>query len=82
DFLIETRKKTFSQSQQLTAIEVKFTKKWQNKWSQNLKQLMDKTPKINKAYGIYRGTEILTQNCVTILPLQEFLKRMYRGEIF
>ncbi len=61
DVLIETKKKTLSAPQELLAIEIKYSNKWDRRWSVTLGNFMRSCPKIKKSIGIYSGNEILTQ---------------------
>lgn len=83
DFLIELTKKTITKKSSYLAIEVKFSKTWDRRWSQILNQFIDleKSP-IEKAVGIYTGDKILTQGNVTIYPVSIFLNLLYKDEFF
>lgn len=82
DLLIEITKKTMSKSQEFLAIEIKYSNKWDKRWSSQLTQVLKQSKKIKKAIGVYTGQEILTHDNVLILPFNEFAERLYRGEIF
>lgn len=83
DLVIEEKKKTISQPQRLTAIEIKLAKKWDKRWNENLLAFKkDSKGKISKLIGVYRGKETLTQADVTIYPVEEFLLLLSQGEFF
>lgn len=82
DVLVETKKKTLSASQELMAIEIKYSTKWDRRWSKNLMAFKQSCTKVKKLIGVYSGNEILTQNEVTIFPFQEFIDHLYKGKLF
>lgn len=82
DVLIETNKKTLSKKQELTALEIKYSKKWDKRWSAQLLQFKKEDKRITQLCGIYRGQEILTHDQVTVYPIEVFLKKMNEGLIF
>jgi predicted AAA+ superfamily ATPase len=86
DLLIENKAKTISKSAELTAIEIKNTKKWDKRWCEPLLDLQKKSHlkaggKIQKLLGVYRGSEILKIGDVDVLPAEEFLSRLAAGKI-
>lgn len=82
DLLIEIQKKTISKPQKLLAIEMKYSKKWDTKWSNKLAKFKSQSSRIQAAIGVYNGPDILTQNQVTIYPVHIFLKKLYSNEFF
>lgn len=82
DLLIELKKKTLNTPQQLLAIEIKYSKTWDKRWSKQMNTICTETTKIKKMIGVYCGSEILTQDEVTIYPLDIFLKELNSGKIF
>ncbi len=82
DVLVEIKKKTLSAPQELMAIEIKYSTKWDRRWSKNLADFRQSCNKVKKTIGVYVGNEILTQNGVTIFPFQEFVDRLYKGDFF
>jgi uncharacterized protein len=83
DFVIETKRKTLSHPGEVIAIEVKFAKKWDAKWSRSLREFGDqKGWKVKQAFGLYLGDRILTQEGVTVLPVTTFFERLHQGKIY
>lgn len=81
DLIIENKKKTLSSPQQVTAIEIKYTKKWDKRWNEPLVDFKQKSQgKVKKIVGVYLGQEILQQGDVEIIPVQNFLMRLSNGE--
>lgn len=83
DFVIETKKGTFNSQPEIVLIEVKFAKKWDNRWERPMQSLAssDKV-KVKHMYGVYMGKETYHLGNVTILPVLEFLSRLHKGLIF
>ena len=67
--LIWTRGKT------RIGIEIKHTKRWQEKFNRGLSSLLD-SGHIKKAYGIYLGETPLRQGDLRIFPFQKFLQKI------
>ncbi|MGK5084532.1 hypothetical protein WDW37_14650 [Bdellovibrionota bacterium FG-1] len=61
--------------------EVKATHRWKDEYSTALRILVEEK-KIQKAFGIYLGSEILSDRGITILPFKECLKRLGKNEVF
>lgn len=81
DLLIENRKKTLSSPQQLTAIEVKSTRKWDKRWNAPLRDLKEKSKgRVRRIAGVYRGSQTLEFDDVTVYPVERFLERLSKGE--
>lgn len=61
--------------------EVKSSSRWKSEYSHALRILLNEN-KISKAFGVYLGSETLSDQGVTVLPIEEFLKRMGQNHIF
>ena len=71
-----------SHPQEFTAIEIKSAKKWDKRWNDPLIDFKEKSRgKVKKLIGIYRGSEILNQNDIEILPAEVFLTRLAEGKV-
>jgi len=83
DLLIEIKKKILQQPASYLAIEVKLAKKWQSAWTKILRNFADdKKSNVSKCFGVYLGSETLTDGNVTILNFTDFSQRLWAGEIF
>ena len=83
DLIIENKKKTLSQSPEYLAIEIKNSKRWDKRFNEPLIKLQsDSRNKVTKLLGIYRGQEIIDTGDVLVLPAEEFLDRLAKGELF
>ena len=83
DFLIETQKRRQNSPPHVVALEIKYAKKWNGSWGKALRELSKSDDiKIEGLYGIYLGEKSYTFGNLKVLPVEEFLKRLYKGEIF
>jgi uncharacterized protein len=82
DLLIEKSKKTLSKVQELVAIEIKYSKKWDRRWSVVMTDFQKLCPKVKELYGVYCGNDIITHGNVKVLPVGVFLQKLSDGEIF
>jgi predicted AAA+ superfamily ATPase len=62
------------------AFELKSTSRWQRGYSSVLRRCMAENM-ISRAFGIYNGPHVLRDGQVEILPIQEFLRRLWTGQI-
>lgn len=83
DLLIETKKKTLFKRRELLALEIKNSPQWDRRWSKKLNEIASHSESgIQKIIGIYRGTQILTQENVQIYPVEVFLEELKKGAFF
>jgi predicted AAA+ superfamily ATPase len=81
DFVIETEKKVLSRPSRYVAIEAKAADEWRPEWSAPLNALTSHR-RFSAAYGVYLGKKAIEDGHVTVLPLVEFSRRLWAGEIF
>jgi hypothetical protein len=81
DFVIETEKKVLSRPSSYVAIEAKAADEWRPEWSAPLNALTSHR-RFSAAYGVYLGKKAIEDGHVTVLPLVEFSRRLWAGEIF
>jgi predicted AAA+ superfamily ATPase len=83
DFVIETRKRQPTSVPHIVCIEVKLAEKWKHSWEHNMRSLQasDKI-KVDRMIGVYTGQRTYHFNDLDVLPAEEFLKRLYQGNIF
>lgn len=83
DLIIENKKKTLSTAQELTAIEIKFSKKWDKRWNSSLVDFKNKSKgRVRRLIGVYRGSEKLEFPDVVVYPAEEFLLKLSEGKFF
>jgi len=83
DFVIETRKRQPSSNAHIVCLEVKMAGKWDRRWERTMRSL-SKSGRIHvdKMIGIYTGKRAYHFDGIDVLPVQEFLKRLHRGDVF
>ena len=83
DFIIELKKATLAQKALVTLIEVKNSKKWDHRWSKPMLDIKKSGKvRVQKMFGVYRGTDHLKRDDVEILPVEMFFERLHNGLIF
>lgn len=65
----------------IVAIEVKSTSRWKDEYNSGLQSLLSSNLAIKACYGIYCGHEMLKKSFGFVLPWEEFLRRLYAGDI-
>lgn len=75
DLLCETR-------DGFVAVEMKAGTRWEKKYHRGLTRIIDEfgANKV-RAYGIYRGERPASWNTIQVLPVMDFLARLWQGEI-
>jgi predicted AAA+ superfamily ATPase len=83
DFVIETRKRQPSSVPHLVCIEVKLAEKWKHSWERAMRSLQTSNRiQVDRMIGVYTGQRTYRFNGLDVLPVEEFLKRLYQGNIF
>ncbi|NIM18386.1 MAG: AAA family ATPase [Candidatus Aminicenantes bacterium] len=83
DFVIETRKRQPSSVPHIVCIEVKLAEKWNRSWERAMRSLKSSDNiEVNGMIGIYTGKRAYHFDGLDVLPVEEFLKRLYQGNIF
>jgi predicted AAA+ superfamily ATPase len=83
DFVIETRKRQPLSVPHIVCIEVKLAEKWNPSWERAMRsvQSSDKI-EVDRMIGVYTGQRTYHFNGLDVLPVEEFLKRLYQGNVF
>jgi hypothetical protein len=83
DFIIETARRRQNLPPVVVAIEIKCAKKWDRAWNKPMRNLAG-TPgvKVNRMIGVYCGTRTYRFDDMEVLPVAEFLKALFSGEVF
>lgn len=82
DLLVELSKRTLSRPQQLVALEIKNSKNWDKRWSENLIEIQKINKNIKKLIGVYRGKKAIHFQQVSVYPVEEFLLKLNAGDFF
>lgn len=83
DFVIETRKRQQTSCAHIVCIEAKIADKWQRKWDDPMRSIEnDDRIQVDKMFGVYRGNRAYHYDGIDVLPVADFLKLLYQGDIF
>ena len=63
------------------AIEVKASSHWQRRFNRGLRRLAAELGNNLTCYGVYLGERAAQWDDITVLPMQDFLRRLWAGEI-
>lgn len=63
------------------AIEVKASSQWQRRFNRGLRRLAAELGNSLTCYGVYLGERTAQWDDITVLPMQDFLRRLWAGEI-
>lgn len=61
-------------------VEIKSGRKWRSENHRSLEELLS-AKSLKRAYGVYLGKEVLKIGKIEVLPVAEFLRRLWAGEI-
>lgn len=81
DFVIETRKRTASAPAHLVCLEVKMAEHWDRRWERPMRSLKEGM-RVDRMIGVYTGARAYHYGDLEVLPVEGFLKSLYRGEVF
>lgn len=83
DFVVETKKRQFTSKAHVVCIEVKMAETWDRKWEGPMRSLNESDQiQVDKMIGVYMGKRTYHFDGVDVLPVDEFFKRLYGGDIF
>lgn len=83
DFVIEIGKRTSAARPRLICLEVKYSKKWDRKWEKPMRALAaTKKVRIEKMIGVYCGEASYHFDGFDVMPVSQFLRKLFSGEIF
>ena len=83
DFIIETARRRPNLPPVVVAIEIKPAKKWDRAWNKPMWNLAGSSGvKVNRMIGVYCGKRTYRFDNIEVLPVAEFLKAFFSGEVF
>jgi predicted AAA+ superfamily ATPase len=83
DFIVETSHRRQGTSAHVVALEVKRADRWDRSWDKALRNLADMAGvKVDRMIGVYCGSRRYEFDKVTVVPVSEFLKELFDGEVF
>ncbi|MBV8803325.1 MAG: ATP-binding protein [Gammaproteobacteria bacterium] len=71
----------WKRANRIVAIEIKSGARWKDEYNNGFKSFLSSKIKPNACYGVYCGEDTLKKEFGWIFPWQEFLKKLYLGEI-
>ena len=83
DFIVETSHRRQNASPHVVAIEIKRAERWDRSWDKALRNLADTAGvKVERMIGVYCGSRRYEFDNVTVVPVSEFFKELFDGEVF
>lgn len=83
DFVVETQKRRPSCPAHIVCIEVKLAEKWDHKWERPIRSIKKDAPvHMDRMIGVYMGNRAYHYDGVDVLPVENFLRQLHRGEVF
>ena len=80
---MEVKKGTTHSIPEIIAIEVKYSKKWDNRWEKPMRSLAESGKvKMKKMIGIYMGKEEYFFEGVEVININKFLNSLHAGLIY
>ena len=83
DFIVETSRRRAGTSPQVVALEIKRAERWDRAWDRALRALAETGGvRVERMIGVYCGSRRYDFDNVTVLPVVDFVKALFAGEIF
>ena len=83
DFIVETARRRPQSDASVVAIEVKRSERWDRRWEKPLRSLSDSDGvTVDGMFGVYCGSRSYQFDYITVLPVSEFIKALFKGEVF
>lgn len=83
DFIIETSRRRSGSVPRVVAIEVKRAERWDRLWDKSIRGLAERSGvKVERMVGVYCGERTYRFGDIDVLPVAEFVKVLFAGEIF
>jgi predicted AAA+ superfamily ATPase len=83
DFVVETRRKTASRKAEVVLIEAKLAERWDRRWENAARALADSgSVRVKGMYGVYTGSKRYDFEGFQVLPVAEFVRALFAGELF
>ena len=83
DFIVETSRRRPNTSARVVAIEIKRAERWDRAWDKALRGLAETAGvRVERMIGVYCGSRSYEFDNVSVLPVANFVKALFAGEIF
>ena len=67
----------------VVCIEVKMAERWNRKWERAMRDLQSLPGiRVERIVGVYTGSRALHYDGLDVLPVKQFLQKLYNEEIF
>lgn len=83
DFIVELRKRRMEIPAEILGIEVKLSNRWDKSWNRALENMREqKGIRVNRLIGVYTGERRYKFGNVDVIPAEDFLTELHKGNIF
>lgn len=83
DFVIETARRRPGSPSRVVAIEVKRAERWDRMWDKPMRALAATSDiKVERMIAVYCGPRAYRFDEIQVLPMGDFIKALYAGEVF
>lgn len=83
DFIIETARPRPQSPARVVAIEVKRSEHWDRRWEKPMRSLLNNGGvSVDRMFGVYCGSRSYQFDDVAVLPISDFIRALYQGEVF
>jgi predicted AAA+ superfamily ATPase len=83
DFIIETARRRPDRPPSVAAIEIKRSERWDRAWEKPMRRLAELSGvKVERMIGVYCGSRPYQFDDVQVLPVEDFVKELFSGEVF
>jgi predicted AAA+ superfamily ATPase len=83
DFIVETSRRRPNTSPRVVSVEIKRAERWDRAWDKALRTLAETAGvRVERMIGVYCGMRRYEFENVTVLPVADFVKALFAGEIF
>ncbi|MBL7176004.1 MAG: ATP-binding protein [Desulfobacteraceae bacterium] len=83
DFIIETARRRPGRPPCVVVIEIKRSERWDRAWEKPMRRLAELSGvKVERMIGIYCGSRPYRFDDVHVLPVEDFVKELFSGEVF
>jgi predicted AAA+ superfamily ATPase len=83
DFVIETAGRKPASLSRVVVVEVKRSERWDRSWEKPMRSLADHPGvSVERMFGVYCGSRRYQFDNITVLPVTDFIKSLFAGDVF
>ena len=83
DFIVEVTRRRQESPPRVVAIEIKRAERWDRSWDKSMRALAETSGvKVERMIGVYCGFRSYQFTNVKVLPVVDFVKALFAGEVF